>query len=265
VLTEEQRARTLERFEAHRRAWQANEPLRVLYGEWYGRVEAALPSRALGPMIELGSGPGFSREFIPAIQLSDVVKAPWHDHEISAAKLPLPDGSVGALVLFDVLHHLESPGEFFAEAERVLVPGGRVVLCEPYMSLLSYPVYKLFHEEPVRFGTDPLADGAGVVVGVRDHEDGRDKDPFDSNQAVPTMLFCRARGRAAFARRFPRLALSQVEILAGPSYVASGGFGRPLPMPVPVWELIHRLERMIPSWCYRLIGFRLMAVIEKLG
>jgi len=34
---------------------------------------------------------------------------------------------VGALVLFDVLHHLASPATFFEEASRVLAPGGRVV------------------------------------------------------------------------------------------------------------------------------------------
>jgi SAM-dependent methyltransferase len=241
--------------------WEANQPLRVLYGEWYGKVQALLPSRALGPVIEIGSGPGFARDFIAGVELSDVVKAPWHDHEIHAERLPLGDGSVGALVLFDVLHHLESPAAFFAEVDRVLVPGGRLVLCEPYMSPLSYPVYRLFHEEPVRFGGDPLAD---VAVAPGTNGNGQHKDPFDSNQAVPTMLFCRARGRAALAGRFPRLVLHSVEHFAGPSYVASGGFGRPLPVPVPLWELVHRIERLIPPWCYRLVGFRLMAVIDKI-
>ena len=149
------------------------------------RVAAELPAAALGPRVELGSGPGFAREFIPELELTDVVRAPWHDREVSADALPFGDASLGALVLFDVLHHLPAPARFFAEAVRVLRPGGRVVLCEPYVSPLSYPVYKLSHDEPLDLRVDPLADAAA---------DGA-RDPFDSNQAIPTLLFGRARAR----------------------------------------------------------------------
>jgi len=74
--------------------------------------------------------------------------------EVSAEAMPYADASLGALVLFDVLHHVPAPRRFFAEATRVLRPGGRVVLCEPYIGPLSYPVYKLAHEEPVDMGVD---------------------------------------------------------------------------------------------------------------
>jgi hypothetical protein len=87
-LSEELQARTLARFEEHRRAWDENAALRVLYGDWYGQVAAELPPAALGPRVELGSGPGFARAFIPDLQLSDIVRAPWHDHEVSAEALP---------------------------------------------------------------------------------------------------------------------------------------------------------------------------------
>jgi SAM-dependent methyltransferase len=120
------------------------------------------------------------------------VRAPWHDARSSAEALPFDDGSVGALVLFDVLHHLPSPRKFFDEAARVLAPGGRIVMCEPYVSPVSWPVYKFLHEEPLDLGAES-AGGAG---------DGRDgaRDPFDANQAIPTLMF--GRNRAAFERRF---------------------------------------------------------------
>ena len=85
------------------------------------------------------------------------MRAPWHDGEASAEALPFEAGSIGALVLFDVLHHLPSPRKFFDEAVRVLAPGGRIVMCEPYISPVSYPVYKFLHEEPLDLGADPLA------------------------------------------------------------------------------------------------------------
>jgi SAM-dependent methyltransferase len=258
VLSEEQRARTLERFEEHRRAWSTNEALRALYADWYGQVAAALPDRRLGRFVELGSGPGLARHYIPDLQLSDIVRAPWHDHEISADHLPFGDQTVGALVLFDVLHHLGDPAAFFTEADRVLADGGRAVLCEPYLSPLSYPIYRFFHEEPVRLRVDPLA-----VQARGDSGGDRAKDPFDSNQAIPTLLFARPTGRAAFAARFSRLCVVSVDRLAGPSYPASGGFGRRPLIPAALWRALHGVERCLPAWSFRLIGFRMLVVIER--
>jgi SAM-dependent methyltransferase len=255
TLDADVRARTLARFEEHRRAWDSNAALRALYAEWYGRVGAALPPAALGPRVELGSGPGFSRGFIADLELTDLVKAPWHDREVSAEAMPYGDASLGALVLFDVLHHVPSPRRFFAEATRTLKPGGRVVLCEPYIGPLSYPVYKLFHEEPVDMGVDPLDPAAGPA--------GVTRDPFDSNQAIPTLLFDRARGRAALGREFPALAVREVTHLAGPSYAASGGFSRGPLLPGPLWTALHGLEARLPSGAFRLGGFRLLVTLER--
>ena len=253
-LTEQQRARTVARFEAHRRAWDENPALRALYADWYGRIAAALPAPALGPRVELGSGPGFARAFIPDLQLTDIVRAPWHDREVSADALPFPDASLGALVLFDVLHHLSDPRRFFAEATRVLVPGGRIVMCEPHISPLSYPIYKLFHEEPLDLSVDPLAPAAAA-----DAEQGR--DPFDSNQAIPSLLFGRHAGR--FATDFPALRLERLEWLSAVSYPASGGFGRRPLLPRLIWSALHRLEARLPAPLFRWIGFRLLAVVER--
>jgi SAM-dependent methyltransferase len=275
VLTDDQRSRTLARYEEHRRAWQSNDALRALYSTWYGRVAARLPDPRLGPFIEIGSGPGFARSFIPSLQLSDVVWAPWHDHEISADRLPFAAGTVGALVLFDVLHHLAAPGAFFEEASRVLVAGGRVVMCEPYLSLLSFPVYRWLHQEPVILGVDPLgatpaaggtaagSTASGVTPPLVTAAPVTSKDPFDSNQAIPTLIFGRKRGRAAFAAKFPSLKMGPIERFAGLSYPASGGFGRALRLPMGVWRAIHAIEPRIPNWVYHLIGFRMLVVLEK--
>lgn len=251
ALSDEMRARTLARFELHRQAWAQNRPLRALYADLYARVAAELPPRARGRRIELGSGPGFAREFIPDIELTDLVRAPWHDGELSAESLPFADRAVGALVLFDVLHHLPSPRRFFEEATRVLAPGGRIVMCEPYISALSYPVYKFLHEEPLDLGADPLApqDAAG----------GR--DPFDANQGIPTLLF--GRGRPAFAEAFPALSIVRVQHMTGFSFPASGGFSHAPLLPWPLWSLLHRLDARLPPALMRWAAFRMLVVIER--
>jgi SAM-dependent methyltransferase len=247
------REQTLARFDEHRRAWERNEAVRTLYGRWYGRVRESLPSPSLGPWVEIGSGPGLARNFIPELELTDVVRAPWHSQELDAESLPFADGSIGALVLFDVLHHLPAGARFWAEASRVLRPGGRVVLCEPYISLLSYAVYRWFHEEGADMGVDPLSEMRGEAPG----------DPFEGNQAIPTLLFQRRKDE--FHRRFPVLRLRRVEHLAGLSYPASGGFSRTPFLPMPLWRLLLKVEDWLPRALFRWIGFRLLAVVEKTG
>jgi SAM-dependent methyltransferase len=244
------RGKTLARFAEHRRAWDANPALRALYHGWYGRVRDLLPPRALGPWVELGSGPGFARESIPELALTDVVQAPWHEREVAAEALPWPADSLGAIVLFDVLHHLPQPAAFFAEAVRVLRPGGRIVLCEPYVSPLSHVIYGLFHQERLDFRADPLGDARA-----------RGADPFDGNQAVPTKLFYRQRGE--LERRFPALRVCATERLAGPAYVASGGFSRAPFVPLPLWRRLVALEARLPPAAFRLIGFRMLVAIER--
>jgi SAM-dependent methyltransferase len=250
-VSQEHQARTLERFQQHRRTWDLNPALRALYAEWYGRIADALPPPSVGPRVEIGSGPGFARQFIPDLELTDLVRAPWHDRELDAQALAYDDASLGAIVLFDVLHHLPSPRRFFAEVVRVLRPGGRLVMCEPYIGLVSYPIYKLLHVEPLVLGVDPLADQTSPDA----------RDPFDSNQAIPTLLF--GRGRAAFEAAFPALAIQRVEHLAGLSYSASGGFSRRPMLPMRFWSALHRLEAHLPALVQRWTAFRMLVVVER--
>jgi SAM-dependent methyltransferase len=253
-LTDELRARTLGRFERHRRVWTQNRALRALNADLYARVAAELPPAGLGRRVELGSGPGFAREFIPDLELTDLVRAPWHDREVSAEALPFGDRSVGALVLFDVLHHLPSPRRFFAEAVRVLAPGGRIVMCEPYISALSYPVYKFLHEERLDLGADPLAI-------QNERGDGNARDPFDANQGVPTLLF--GRRREAFTAAFPELSIEKVRHMSGFSCPASGGFSHGPFLPWSLWSLLHRLDASLPPALMRWTAFRMLVVLER--
>ena len=250
-FSEEQRASTIARFEKHRSVWDGNAVLRSLYTEWYGRIAAALPPSSVGPRVEIGSGPGFARQFIPDLELTDLVQAPWHDRALDAHELPYADASLGGLVLLDVLHHLPRPRRFFAEATRVLRPGGRLVMCEPYIGPLSYWAYKFFHVESLRMWGDPLADQTGKGP----------RDPFDSNQAIPTLIF--GRRRRQFENEFPALQVRRVEYLVGLSYLASGGFSRRAILPMKWWLKLKRLEEGLPRMVQRWLAMRMLITIER--
>jgi len=253
-LAPELREKTLARFAEHRRIWDGSPGLRTCYAHWYRRLRRALPPRSLGGWVELGSGPGFAAELIPELLLTDIVQAPWHAHRVAAEALPFADGELGALVLVDVLHHVAAPAAFFAEATRALRPGGRVLLLEPYISPLSYLIYHFLHPELVDMSADPLARPASDA--------GLAKDPFLSNQAVPTLIFCRGGGQR-FARMFPSLVVTRVQRLAGLAYPATGGFLRRPILPFPLWRALFALENHLPELVFRLLGFRSFVVIER--
>jgi SAM-dependent methyltransferase len=251
LLTAAQRQDTLARFARHREAWSSNEALRTLYAEWYTALATWLPPRERGDWIELGSGPGFAREFIPGLKLTDVVRADWHDLEVDATRLSFPPASLGALVLFDVLHHLTDVRGFLGSASAALAPGGRIVLCEPYISPLSYPVYKLLHEEDLDLWVDPLDEARPSSA----------RHPFEANQAIPTTLF--GRHAARLEHLFPNLVLRHLQRICGLAYPLSGGFGHKPLLPVKLWRKYYELERRLPSWVTRWMAFRMIVVLEK--
>lgn len=237
-----------EQLQVQRAAWERRPLLRALYAEWFDRVVEQL-SEVDGPTVELGCGIGMFKEFRAQTVATDVMATPWTDAVVDAQQLPYDDSSIANFVLIDVLHHLPRPREFLAEAERALRPGGRVVMVEPYCSPISTPLYKSFHFERTDLGADPFGDQAQS-----------DSDPFDSNQALSTLIFWRHLEQ--FRARHPRLEVARRERFALVAYPLSGGFtGRQL---VPhrllgVLKLAERLLRPLAP----LAAFRCLVALEK--
>jgi len=178
------------------------------------------------------------------------VRLPWLDAMVDAQHLPFRSKSVSNIVLFDVLHHLENVRYFFDEALRVLVPSGRIVIMDPYVSALSWPIYRFLHPEPMDFGRDPLA----IVPPVPQRQ------PFDANQAVARIVF--ERSYEQFRHLYPHFAKIAHERLAFFAYPLSGGFDRP--SLVPLWSINALLK--VERWCRlfgRLLAFRVLVVLEK--
>lgn len=127
-----------------------------------------------GLILELGSGCGFVKSVIPEAVTSDVIPYPGIDQVIDATKMDLPDASVRLICMWNVLHHIPDPEAFFREANRCLVPGGRVFIVDQYAGWLSSPIYKHFHHEPFddttkewRFASSgPLSGANGALAGI---------------------------------------------------------------------------------------------------
>ena len=232
----------------YREIWRRKPALRAVYGDIYRRIAAhSRPGRTL----EIGGGSGNLKEFAPDVVSTDILPAPWLDALCDAHCLPFADASFANIVLFDVLHHLERPARFFAEAERVLAPGGRLIVCEPAITPLGGLVYRFFHHEPVNMRADPLADGP-LTPG---------RDPYDSNQAVPTLLT--GRYREALAAKVPNLPLVTLERFSFAAYLLSGGFRAWSLLPAFAAGPLLRLEWAVRRVFGPLAALRLLAVYAK--
>lgn len=233
----------------YRDLWHRKPVLREVYGDIYRRMLVACVA---GPILEIGGGSGNFKAFEPSAISTDILPTPWLDVVCDAQRLPFPQGAFSNVVMIDVLHHIERPVRALQEFARVLAPGGRLVLCEPAITPLSGLFYRWFHPEPVDMSADPLTEGPISP----------DKDPFDSNQAIPTLLVDRYRD--ALRQRVPELELVVCDRFSFLAYPLSGGFRPWSLLPSPLAKPLLAAEWKLRGAFGAFAAFRLLAVYRRL-
>ncbi|MCC6805859.1 MAG: class I SAM-dependent methyltransferase [Deltaproteobacteria bacterium] len=163
-----------------------------------------------GLRIELGAGVSLFKKFYPDVVSTDIKRAPHLDRVLDAQNMDLADHSVRAVYGINCFHHFPDPERFFAELQRVLVPGGGCVLIEPFHGPLAGFFYRnMFKTEHFnKAQKEWTGSDMGVMTGA--------------NQALSHIVF--VRDRARFESRFPSLEIVREDRL--PSYVRyilSGG------------------------------------------
>ena len=238
---------TLETLWAQRRAWDARPLVRRLYTGWFDEIAHRL-AQVSGATVELGAGCGAFKEYMAEAIATDVVPSPWSDQVVDAEALPFADESLGNLVMVDVFHHVPDSASALREAERTLTVGGRLVLLEPYCSPVSGLVYRYLHHEGADLEADlEVSQSSG--------------DPFDANNALPTLLFWR---RGDLVRRWtPRLRIVERSRFAWLAYPLSGGFTKPQLLPSFLVPLALVLERVLNPLMAPVLAFRCLVVLEK--
>lgn len=236
----------------HQAAWRAKPALRAVYREEIFRplAQQLLP----GPTLEIGAGPGFLKAELPHIISSDIVPLPHLDLACDAHRLPFPDGSLQNVTGVDVIHHFYEPQRMLAECARVLAPGGRIVLSEPWITPVSRLVYCHFHHEDCKHVDAPLACAFpdGEVC----------KDPWIGNAMIPYLLFGRA-GRDALHRRFPQLRLALCRPGSALAYPLTRGFQPAGIRSERAIRLVMGFEKMFSTMLLPLMAFRALIVLER--
>lgn len=221
--------------------------LRQIYQDWYSTIAVAVP-RSTGLLVELGSGAGFLKEFIPDLVTSDIFHCPDVDVVLSGLDLPFPAGSVRGIFMIDVLHHLPQPRRFFTEAARCVRPGGVIVMIEPWVTPWSRLVYTCLHHEPF----DPEAKEWGFPP----------SGPLSgANGALPYILF--ARDRAQFEREFPMWQIQKIKPIMPFCYLVSGGVSMRSLMPGWSFRCWRALENLLQPFMTKIAMFAYVELQRK--
>ena len=133
-----------ERLLDHRNLLAKRPMIRGVFAEFYKRIrtlDEKLFGNTPGLRGELGSGSSLLKDYYPDVVTSDIIPAPHLERVLDAMSLDLDDQSVRVLYGINCFHHFPDPARFFAEAARVVRPGGGIILIDPYFGPLAGFLY----------------------------------------------------------------------------------------------------------------------------
>jgi SAM-dependent methyltransferase len=231
-------------------SWERKPLLRAIYGEFYRQIAQRIQTRADGLIVEIGSGIGKAKEFVPGCITTDIFPNPWLDRLENAYALSFADATISHLILFDVWHHLQYPGTALKEFHRVLAKNGRVILFDPAVGLLGWLTYGLFHHEPLGLGKEITWEApAGFTAGTAE---------YYAAQGNAARVF----GDSRFKNQLSGWRLSEVCYFPALPYLACGGFRRFQLYPLSLLPLVRGIDRLL-SLVPRFFASRMLVVLEK--
>jgi len=227
----------------HKEILSAKPAMRDIFSEFYGELRRLDHQHlsATGQRIEVGAGVSFFKSLYPDVIVTDIKPAEHLDQVMDALNLPVPDASVRVIYGINCFHHFPDIPAFFREMDRVLPPGGGVLLIEPYHGLLASILYRyLFSSETFDVRQTGWERGESSSQGAM----------TGANQALSSIVF--RRDAAKFAEMFPQFEIVHQKPLKNYlRYLLSGGLN---------------FNQLLPNWCFSLLrGIeRLLTPIEGL-
>ena len=212
--------------------WNTKPILKKVYEDIHLRM---MKFAGPGPSLEIGSGGiNLCKDYEDTIH-TDIQNVPWVDVVSDAHKLPF---------LKDTFNNI-----LMEEAQRVLKKGGRIIMVEPAITFFSRFFYKYFHSEPIKMNIDVFITQLST------------EDPYDSNQAIPTLLF---KDRNKFENKINNFKIINKKEFGLFVYPLSGGFRSWSLLPVYLYPFVFKIETYFEKLLSPYMGFRLLIVLEKI-
>ena len=134
-------------------------------------------------VLELGSGAGHSKKYIKNVNLktSDITNYDFLDFKnLDCLNIPFKDESFDCVFSLSLIHHITNPIKLFNEVGRILKKNGKYIILDVNLSFFLKLIIILTKTEKYDLNVN-IYDKNINLTDI--------KDPFDSNNAVPSLIF----------------------------------------------------------------------------
>ena len=222
--------------------------LRNFYHDCYLSIAQSLPNHIDGPVIELGSGAGFLKEYIPNLLTSEIIEIPDVDLILDGTNLPFSTNTLRGIVMIDVFHHIPNAASFFSDAAVCIKPGGVIIIIEPWSTPWSRFVYRHLHHEPFELDVKEWKLPTGGPLS-------------QANSALPWIIF--ERDREKFEKGFPQFQIKEIMLNYPFCYILSGGVSLRSMIPGNMYNVIRKIENLSQPWMNSLAMFAKIILERK--
>lgn len=188
-------------------------------------------------IIEIGSGAGFLSLYLnEKIIKSDAIKYPWIDQKLNAMDLKLKEKSVDVFIASHTIHHFYSPYKFLNDIEKILKPGGLLIIQEINTCLFIRFLLKLMKHEGWNYEKN-VFDKNEIMNDAN--------DLWSANCAIPEILF---NNENKFHKTFPFFKIIKNDLNECLIFPLSGGViskTKMIELPYFFLRILDRLDKIL--------------------
>ena len=208
--------------------------------------------------IEVGCGTGISKEFIfnKNYKITDFSNYEYLDHKmIDALDTKFDNEAFDFIVSSNMIHHVPYPTLFFKEMNRILKPGGRLIIQEINCSFFMKYLLKIMRHEGFDF-TVNVFDSNIICTDPN--------DLWSANCAIPNLLFDDQKKFHNEISNFKIIKYSHSEFF---SFINSGGVISKtfyIPLPVIFLNMLAKIDNILSRYFPNIFSLQRQIVLKKI-
>lgn len=189
--------------------------------------------------IEVGAGSGFSKDYInnKNFKITDYSNHPWLDlKNIDALHLPYENDSLDFIVSSNMIHHVPYVLNFFEEMQRVLKPGGKLLIQEINGSYMMRLVLNWMKHEGYDFNIN-IWDKKTICTNPN--------DLWSANCVIPNLVFNDVK---LFQKNIPYFDTIHHKYVEFFTLFNSGGIiakTKYIPLPITILNLVYKIDNVL--------------------